>query len=132
MHLRKLLPLFAAGALFLTACEDGEDDHNHIDISFLEPGDEEVVTDASDVHIHVRFSADEENHNVAILVHPEGDPTDIILSLDEHDHDQVIDLEVDVDLSSYPSGTEFHVEAEACEDHDCAEVVTNDIHFSIP
>jgi hypothetical protein len=132
MTIRRLLPLFAAGSLLLTACEKDDHDHNHIEIEFLEPTNDQTVSDASDVHIHVRFTADEENHNVALVLHPEGDASDVILELDQHDHDQVVDLEADVDLSGYPAGTEFHLEAEACEDHDCAEVVTADIHFSIP
>jgi hypothetical protein len=132
MTIRRILPFLAAGALFLTACEKDDHDHNHIEIEFLEPTNEQTVSDASDVHIHVRFSADEENHNVAILLHPEGDPADVILELDRHEHSQVVDLEADVDLSGYPAGTEFHLEAEACSDHDCAEVEMDDIHFSIP
>jgi hypothetical protein len=133
MRFTRFLPLMALGvAVFASSCDKEDDDHNHVDILFLEPGNDEVVADASDVHIHVRFEAEGENHNVEVRVHPEGDPADLIVDIDQHDHDQVVDIEVDVDLSGYPAGTEFHVEAVACEDHDCAETVEADIHFSIP
>jgi hypothetical protein len=128
---RNLL-LFSGMAMAITACND-EHDHNHIDISFLEPVNDQVIpmAEANDVHIHVRFEADEENHQVYLRLYPEGEPNNLILDLDLHDHDQVIDIEEDLDLSSFPAGTEFHLEAEACEDHDCEEVVSADIHFSI-
>lgn len=131
MRISRFLPVLALGAVvFASSCKD--DEHNHIDIMFLEPGNDETVADASDVHIHVRFEAEMENHNVEVKVHPEGDPSDLIVDVDMHEHDQVVDIEVDVDLSAYPAGTEFHVEAVACEDHDCAETVEDDIHFKIP
>ncbi len=132
MRFAHLLPVLALGAVvFTSSCKDDED-HNHIDIMFLEPGNDETVADASDVHIHVRFEAEMENHNVEVRLNPEGDATDLILDIDQHDHDAVVDIEADVDLSAYPAGTEFHVEAVACEDHDCGETVESDIHFKIP
>ena len=131
--MRKIAMLTMVAALAtvtFTSCE--EDDHNHIEIEFLEPTNEQTVSDASDVHIHVRFTAEEENHEVTLELHPEGDASDLILEMDMHAHDQVVDLEEDVDLSAYPAGTEFHLEATACTDHDCEEMETADIHFSIP
>lgn len=131
MRIARLLPVLALGATVLVSSCDSED-HNHIDIQFLEPGNEETVADASDVHVHIRFEAEEENHNVEVRVHPDGDASDLIVDIDRHEHDQVVDVEIDLDLSAYPAGTEFHVEAVACEDHDCEETVESDIHFSIP
>ena len=128
--MRILLVLAIASCVLFTACED--DDHNHITIEFLEPTDGGTVADASDVHIHVRFSAEVENHEVKVMVHPESDASDLVLDYDQHAHAMVIDVEEDLDLSAYPSGTEFHVEAEACEDHDCAEVVTAELTFTLP
>ncbi|MBI1192805.1 MAG: hypothetical protein GC205_06495 [Bacteroidetes bacterium] len=127
--------LFALATLTfaISSCnKEGDDDHNHVDIAFLEPSNGQSFTgaDAANVHIHVRFTADEENEAIVLRLYPEGDPTNLILNIDLHEHDQVIDIEEDVDLSAYPAGTEFHLEAEACEDHDCIEVVTDDIHFT--
>lgn len=128
---RNLL-LLSGMALSITACND-DHDHNHIDISFLEPVNDQVIpmAEANDVHIHVRFEADEENHQIYVRLYPENDPNNLILDIDRHSHQQTVDIEEDLDLSSFPAGTEFHLEAEACEDHDCNEVVSNDIHFSI-
>jgi hypothetical protein len=133
--MKKIPYLFALATLTfgLSSCEKEEDhDHNHVDIAFLEPANDQSFTgaEAANVHIHVRFTAEEENHQVYVRLHPEGDESDLILNVDLHDHDAVLDIEEDVDLSGYPAGTEFHLEAEACEDHDCTEVVTADIHFT--
>lgn len=118
-----------------TSCkEDGHDhEHNTVLIEFLEPGDGQVISmaESSNVHIHVRFSATEENHEVAVKLYPEGDPGNLLLNFDLHDHDAIINVEEDLDLSSFAPGTEFHLEAEACENHDCIEVVSRDIHFTI-
>jgi len=128
--------LLALAALTFTACEE-EDDHDHdhgdndITINFLEPGDGETVADAADVHIHIDVEATEENHNVDIILHPDGDIDDIILKQNIHEHDQKISFEQDINLSMYPAGTKFHLEVEACKDHDCEDVVFEDIEFSI-
>lgn len=102
------------------------------EIEFEEPVAGEVVADASDVHIHVHFTAiDGELHEVEVMLHPDDDASDIIIDFDEHDHTEEFIFEQEVDLSSYPSGTEFHLEAKACLDHDCEETETGDIEFSI-
>lgn len=124
-------------AFVFTGCNDDDDDHDHdhehneIVINFLEPTDEEVITDASDVHIHIEFVASDENHEVEVVLYPEDDADDKIIDFDEHTHDALVVFEQDVDLSDYASGTEFHLEVVACKDHDCEETVTDDIHFSI-
>lgn len=113
-----------------TSCDD-EVDGNVITISFLEPTDEEVVDASQPVHVHIQFEASDENHNVEVKLHPEGDASNLIIDYDLHEHDALIDAEFDVDLSMYPSGTEFHVEALACIDHDCDQAEEADIHFTI-
>jgi hypothetical protein len=126
--------ILVLGALFITACDnDDEDSHgnNEITINILEPGPDEVIANAADAHIHIEVEASEENHNVEIVLHPEGDLDDKIIDFDKHEHDQKIVFEQDVDLSGYPSGTEFHLEVEACKDHDCEEKEFADVEFSI-
>ncbi len=129
----------AFGVLAFSGCnnDDDEDDHMHEDnkvtITILEPAADEVVADASDVHIHIKFEATDENHEVEINLHTEDDPSTSIapFPIDEHDHDQVIEKVYDLDLSSYPAGTEFHLEVSACEDHDCESKANADVEFSI-
>ena len=128
------LLLLALGALSFLGCnKDDDDDHgaSDITITFLEPGDGEVLANAAEAHIHIRIEASEENHDVKIVLHPDGDVNDKILDFDLHEHDKVIDFEQDVDLSAYPAGTKFHLEVEACKDHDCEEKEFADIEFSI-
>lgn len=129
------LLIFALGALTFLGCNDDDDDHDHgdndITITFLEPGDGETVADASDVHIHVRVEASDENHELEIKLHPDDDVSDLIIDFDQHTHDKVVDFEQDIDLSAYPAGTKFHLEVEACKDHDCEDTVFADIEFSI-
>lgn len=103
------------------------------EIEFEEPMAGEIVSDASDVHIHVHFTASGgELHDIEIELHPEDDVNDLIIEFDEHNHTEEYVFEQEVDLSSYPSGTEFHLEAKVCLDHDCEESEFGDIEFSIP
>ncbi len=129
--------LFALTALTFTACEDDDHDHDHdhgdneITINILEPGNDETVADASDVHIHIEIEATDVNHDVEIVLHPDGNLDEKILEEKLHDHDKKVSFEQDLDLSSYPAGTKFHLEVEACKDHDCEEREFADVEFSI-
>ena len=128
--------LFALSMFTFTACDDDDDDdhmhgENDVTINILEPGDDETVADASDVHIHIEVEATDEVHNVDIILHPDDDISDKILEKNIHDHDPKVEFEQDIDLSDYPAGTEFHLEVEACKDHDCEEMVFEDVEFSI-
>ena len=131
------LMAFALSALVFTACDKDDDDHDHdhgdnkITINILEPGNDETVADASDVHIHIEVEATDEAHDIEIELHPEGDVSDKILNEKLHKHDQKVVFEQDLDLSSYPAGTEFHLEVKACADHDCDEAEFADVEFKI-
>lgn len=126
---------FALSALLFTACDKDDEDHDHgdnkITINILEPGNGEVMANPAEVHIHIEVEATDENHDIEIELHPEGDVSDKILDVKLHKHDQKIDFEQDVDLSSYPAGTEFHLEVKACLDHDCDETERADVEFKI-
>ena len=130
INLISYLAIFAVVLLFSSCAEK----LGTIEIEFEEPTAGEIVADASDVHIHVHFHAmnGAEIHEVEVELHPDGDVNDLIIEFDDHDHGEEYVFEQEVDLSSYPSGTEFHLEALACVDHDCEETVTGDIEFSIP
>ena len=129
-----LLGLMIVGTVSFVGCkEEEEHGHNHVTITFDEPMNDEVIplADATSVHVHIEFTFEEEGEEIEIKLYPEGDATDLIIDYDQHSHDNPIVFMQDVDLSSYPAGTEFHLEAKACEDHDCDESVTSDIHFSL-
>lgn len=128
-----LLPLLAVAIVGVTGCKKEEDDHNHVTITFDEPTDGEVIplASANDVHVHIEFVFEEEGHGIEVIMHPEGDENDLIIDYDAHSHDTEITFMQDVDLSGYPAGTEFHLEAVACIDHDCTESESADIHFEL-
>lgn len=124
-----LLMLISAAFLY-SGCN--KEDANEITISILKPTPDQVVANAGAVELHVKFEASVENHNVAVLIHKDGVASDVAFEWDLHDHDKVLELKETIDLSSYPSGTRFHMEVEACKDHDCEQKVFEDIEFSIP
>jgi len=119
--------------LFITSCGDDEPEEgtNTITIVIEEPLNDETVTDCADVHVHIDITASVENHEVEIVLHPEGNVDDKIIDYDEHDHDAAITFEQEVDLCSYPAGTCFHLEVAACIDHDCATKETADAEFCL-
>jgi len=129
------LALFIGLGLSITSCKDDDDseDQNAITITIEEPMNDEVIAmaDCADVHIHIDFEASVENHMVKVVLHPEDDINDKILDYSEHDHDMEITFEQEVDLCSYASGTCFHLEVEACLDHDCEETSTADVEFCL-
>ncbi len=123
---------FLTLGLFIASCDDDEGDaSNVITITIEEPLNDEIITDCGEVHVHVDIEASIENHEVEIILHPEGDVSDKIIDFDRHEHDQVITFEDEVDLCSYPAGTCFHLEVEACVDHDCMEKATADAEFCL-
>lgn len=123
-----LMPLLLG--LVLTACK--KEEVNQVTIEIEEPTPGEVVADAADVHIHINFTATDELHDIDIILHVDDDPSNVILDQHIHSHEQSYTFIQDVDLSSFPAGTKFHLEVEACEDHDCAEHAHADVEFSIP
>ena len=126
--------ILAIGILTINSCKKDDDEApagNTITITIQEPIDGETLVDCSDVHIHVEVIASEENHEVEIVLHPEGDTNDKIIDFDKHDHDRLITFEQGVDLCSYGSGACFHLEVEACIDHDCAERETAEVEFCL-
>lgn len=133
----KFLYLFAflSLGLFVTSCDDDDnaDPVNKITITIEEPMNDEKIAmaDCDDVHIHIEIEATDENHNVEIVLHPEGDVANKIIDFDKHDHDQKIEFEQDVDLCGFAAGDCFHLEVEACIDHDCNEKETADVEFCL-
>ncbi len=124
-----------AGFLFLISfmALSCKKEHNHTEIEILSPTDESTIANASAVNIKITLTADEELHDVEISLKKEADTTYIapFNPMDLHQHSKTVTVDETVDLSSYPAGTEFHLEVEACEDHDCEEKVKKSIHFRI-
>ena len=126
--------VFLSSGLFLVGCgEDDDDTTNQITITIEEPMDGEniALADCADIHIHVDFVASVENHEVEVVLHPEGDVNDKIIDFDKHEHDKEITFEQEVDLCSYGAGACFHLEVVACVDHDCTETATAEAEFCL-
>lgn len=130
------LMLLFSGAILFPACSD--DDHNHSDnnevnIVIQSPANGKVFTmeEAASIDIHVVFEATEENHDVEVVLHPHGDHSNKIIDWDLHDHDPLITFRTSVDLTSFDSGTEFHLKTKSCVNHRCTEFEEKEITFTI-
>lgn len=126
------LPLFALGLFTLSGCDDH--DHGDVTITFLHPANDEEIpmAQASNVEIHIKFEWDgSEGEAIDVELHPEGDSGNKIIDFYLHQHNKVYEFKEFVNLSSYPAGTEFHLEAKGCEDHDCDKYREASIHFKL-
>ena len=132
VELWSLLLLVTLGLGF-SSCDDDDDDHDHAEVTITieEPLDGETIADCSEVHVHIDVTSTDEIHDVEILLHPEGDENDPILDSDFHSHESEYTFEQEVNLCDYPSGTCFHLEVEACKDHDCEETVSAEAEFCL-
>ncbi|MEO0774919.1 MAG: hypothetical protein AAF146_00060 [Bacteroidota bacterium] len=122
------------------SCAEDEDDapvpepavENSITITIDEPTNDAVVSNCEDVHIQVDFDASIENHEVEIVLHPEGDTSNKLIDYDEHNHDKEISFVQDINLCDFAAGTCFHLEVVACINHDCDQAETADAEFCLP
>lgn len=126
------LILIFALSLGLLACNGDDHDEHEVVIEFLEPMDDEVVSSADEVHIHIRITSEDEIHAANIELYPESDEDDLIINHNAHSHENSYEFEEDYNLSTYPSGTEFHLLVRAAKDHESTEFESATIHFSIP
>lgn len=129
-----LFGLLALGILTWTGCDKEEHDHhdhNDITIHILKPSPDEVVADPSNVEIHIEFEATEGLEEIEIVLYAHEEHENKIIDFDIHTHENTYEFREEADLSSYPSGTEFHLEVSVCEDHDCTESIHKHLNFSL-
>jgi hypothetical protein len=121
---------FAASVAFMFSSCDKH--NNDVTITIVSPTDGQTVANDSSVVVNVLVTASEEVEDVHIELHAHGS-TDLILDSDvEHVHESSYSFTQTVDLSSYASGTEFHLMVSSSIDHDGDEKVTKEITFTIP
>lgn len=137
LSLKNIGFLLLAFPLVFVAC-DNDDDHPHHDdneitINFITPENDQVISmeEADSLLIKLEVLATDENHDIYIELHPENDVSNIILDLHFHLHDPNFEFSEPVDLSDFPSGTEFHLEVRAALDHNGDHHERADIEFSI-
>ncbi len=129
--------LLFSGALLFTACSDDDDHHhsddNEVNIVIQSPTDGQTFSmeEAESIEIQIVFEATEENHDVEVVLYAHGDSANKIIDWDAHDHDPLIEFNATVDLSSFESGTEFHLNTKSCVDHDCDDYEKKEITFTI-
>lgn len=121
--------LVASTLLWGTGCDK---EKNEVTINIIKPVDKQTVANKAAVELHIEFVASEENEEVEVHIYQHGNSTTPVFEWHEHDHDAIVKLQETIDLSSFPSGTKFHLEAEACLDHKCKQKVSKEIEFSIP
>ena len=132
MKYRFYFILFISIGLFLTSgCDKQDDEVSDIQIRFMQPTQGAVIANPSNVQIRIIVEAEPENHDIEIVLYPHNDSNNKIIDWDTHTHDEVIEFNQTVDLSSFPSGTIFHLDVEACRDEGCEHKVTGGIEFSI-
>lgn len=124
-----LLISFSLLIFSFLSCSKSED--NQITITFVSPQADAVVANKSSVLIHVNFVATDENHEVKVVLHPDDDKSNNIINWKEHSHRKNVEFMQTVDLSSFPAGTKFHLEAIACLDEDCTSEIEEDIYFTL-
>jgi len=129
-----ILPVLAIGLFTFSACEE-DHDHGDVTITFLHPTNNEQIplAQAGNVEIHVKFEWENGGgEGVKVLLVAENQTNDVIIDFTVDQHNSVYEFEQDVNLSSYPAGTEFHLEAKACGDHDCETFVKEaSVHFTL-
>ncbi|HMQ08305.1 MAG TPA: hypothetical protein PKC30_13470 [Saprospiraceae bacterium] len=112
-------------------CHSHDDELSDIEIRFITPQNGDALSNASNVMIRVEIEADPENHDIDIVLYPHNNNSNKIVDWHRHTHDQLVIFSQAVDLSSFSSGTVFHLDVEACRDHDCETKARAGIEFSI-
>ncbi len=108
------------------------DDHDHVNITFDEPTDGQVIAlaDADDVHLHIEFEFEGEAHGFEVTL--ENETTGAAVDdWEVHSHEANQTFMQEVDLSGFDPGDEFHLEAKAFTNHDETEFETAEIHFEL-
>jgi len=130
--MKKVIGILALCLLIGTIGCKKEEVHNHVTIDIHEPAEGSTVSNASQTHIHIDFTAEQELHDIEVtLTDSSGTAIAPFNPMDIHNHSTSHTLEQDIDLSAYPAGASFTLTVEACEDHDCAEKVTDSVQFNI-
>lgn len=124
-----LLTLITFGLVTFSCKKDHK--HAHVNIEILSPTDNITLSDPANTNINIKFSSEEDLHDIEVILinATTGDSIAPFNPLEIHQHVKNYEFNQSVDLSSYPAGTEFHLEAVACENHECTEKAIKSVHF---
>ncbi len=114
-------------AFFLNiSCE--KEKMSKVDIQINSPSNNATV--GTQVNLNITFSSQEELHDIEISLKKASDHENVpTFPRSIHQHVNSYTFTESVNLDSYPTGTEFHLEATACKNHDCTEKEIKSIHF---
>lgn len=132
-NLKSLVLLFSIVAVLAVGCkkEDHDHDHDDIKISFVSPGDGEVIDNSNIVKVDIRIESEHELHEIEIEMYAHGVEELKLIDEDLHVHENEYVFYQELDLSLFPSGTHFHLNVTVCEDHDCEKTHKKGIEFSL-
>jgi len=128
------LGMALAVASVLGSCEKDEDDEDlhepTIEITAPTQGAVIALADAATVSINVVFTSEDELHEVEVHLKKLPEDTEV-LHFEQHSHEMSYTYSQTVDLSAYPSGTQFELAATTCADHECTSEISKEIVFSL-
>lgn len=129
-NLKSLFLLLSIVALLASGCK--KDDHSEdIKITFVSPKDGDALDNKNNVKIEIRFESEHELHEIEIEMYAHGAENFKLIDEDLHVHEKEYSFHHELDLSQFPAGTHFHLNATVCEDHDCKETHKSGIEFSV-
>jgi hypothetical protein len=130
---------FALLALVFSLFSLGACKHEHgtgdLTVHIQSPLNNSVVSNAASVSVVVHFTAEHELEEVVLnLVVDSTNATVAPFPISRHEHNKTLEISETVNLSSYPAGTRFRLEAKACRNHNdnCAEFVQEVSRFTLP
>lgn len=115
-------------SLLVAGCGDGGDT---IRIDILSPIDGAAVPSAALVSVSVQFTAEDELHDIELDIKRASDDS-LVYRFDQHTHQATFLLNEVIDLSMFPAGTTFRLEAVAALDEFATDEVSRSILFSLP
>jgi hypothetical protein len=132
--MRKSIFVVLIASVSFTMFSSCKKDSGNYVITFISPTEGTTVTDASDAHIEIKFEApdDLEEYEISLSVDSVGAAVIAPFPLSGHDHVKTITISEHVNLSAYPSGTAFRLNASLCKNHDCTEKLESSVRFLIP
>ena len=130
-----MLKYFFSGLIFifllLPGCDKNDSQTNDIKINIISPGKNEKIENALKTDIHVFVEAEEEIHEVEIVVSQVINPDNIVLSFSTFVHRKTFEFQELIDLSSYAQNTEFILKVKACKNHECGSSENIELPFTL-
>jgi hypothetical protein len=123
--------IFSLSILSLTSCDPEESKTEVVTIEILKPQVNAIIADPSKTEIEIQFSTEGQIHKFEILLTPKNNSAQKILDYKQTAHTSSLKYLHTADLSAFEKNTEFQLEVKACGDHDCTEIYTQGITFSL-